>query len=419
MSKKNEKAIGSGIEEIKNKDGEILRYKFRCCVGRDERNKQIWKTKTISVDDPRIEGKTPAALRKELLRIKAEWDNEQKETFANSPSALDKNKITFDSFVTMKWWQDHVMDGSHKPTAIQFYKYMSNDLISYFGKKRLRSISGEDIKRYIKFLNNEAVTKKGEPLSATTKQHLFGTLRNILEYARRFHYIDSNPCQDLSQKEKPQREKKKVDFLEPEQAQRFLRALEKEPLFWRCFENILITCGLRRGECLGLEWQDIDEKKLTITIARNVTMDKNSELKYHIGTPKTGEGRTVPISKRLFNMLQDLRREQEKKFDVKFAPTAFIFCSPNNPLKPIFPTEPTRWQRRFVKRHKLPPVSPHDLRHTAASLALEAGANLKEVQMLLGHQDPSTTLAFYAGITEAAERKVIEGIENILTVKQA
>ena len=69
---------------------------------------------------------------------------------------------------------------------------------------------------------------------------------------------------------------------------------------------------------------------------------------------------------------------------------------------------------QFVKRHHLPNMSPHDLRHTAATLALESGANLKDVQQLLGHADPSTTMAFYTGVTEEAQRRTVEGIESMI-----
>ena len=67
-----------------------------------------------------------------------------------------------------------------------------------------------------------------------------------------------------------------------------------------------------------------------------------------------------------------------------------------------------------MKRHGLPDASPHDLRHSAATLALESGADLKQVQELLGHKDASTTLSFYAGVTEAAKRRTVEGIEGLL-----
>ena len=307
------------------------------------------------------------------------------------------------------------MDGTHTPSSISFYKYMSDDLVSYFGRKKLNSIDAEAVKRYIKFLNTEATSKNGEPLAPTTIQHHFGTLRNIMQYARRFHYIQFDPCQDLSQKEKPHRGKKKVDFLPPAQAQRFIQCVADEPLYWQCLLNVLITTGLRRGEAVGLQWGDIDSDKLTISISRNVSIDKDSPEKYHIGDTKTGEDRVVPISLRLYTLLMSFKREQESKYQAALMPSAFIFCSDANPYAPLYPTTVTRHVSKFIKRHNLPNVSPHDLRHTAATLALESGADLKQVQELLGHKDASTTMQFYAGVTDEAKRRTVEGIESIIS----
>lgn len=234
----------------KNKSGEVISYKIMVCVGRDDATyKQIWRTRTIK----RPEGLTPAREKKEVQRIADEWERGQKEEYDKNHAKVDKDKITLADFIKSHWWTDHVMDGTHTPSSISFYQYMSDDILAYFGpKKQLKQIDAEAVKRYVKFLNTEARTKQGKPYSATTVQHHFGTLRNILEYARRFHYIKFDPCQDLSQKEKPHREKKKVDFLEASKAREFMLCLENEPLFWRAFVNVLLTCGLRRGEAVGL-----------------------------------------------------------------------------------------------------------------------------------------------------------------------
>lgn len=399
------------IDTRKNKQGEVTGYRLRACVGRDEQYKQVWRTTTIK----RPDGLTPAKEKKEVQRIATEWEAMQKAEYERSHAKEDKEKITLADFIKNHWWPDHVLDGTHTPSSISFFGYMSDDIISYFGpQKRLKQIDAESVKRYLKYLTKEARTKRGEPYSATTVQHHFSTLRNILEYARRFHYIQSDPCQDLSQKEKPHREAKKVDFLSPEQAREFMRCLDEEPLFWRVYMNVLITCGLRRGECTGLQWQDIDPDKLTLNICRNVTIDREAPEKYRVGTTKTGESRIVPISPRVYDLLMELKREQEARFQMRLFPTNFIFCRSSDPRRPVYVTEPTRFQRKFVKRHNLPNVSPHDLRHTAATLALESGASLKQVQQLLGHRDAGTTMAFYVGVTEEAQRRTVEGIESLL-----
>lgn len=401
------------IDTRRDKAGEIVGYRFRACLGRDEQGKQIWRTTSFS----RPEGLTPKKEEAEVKRQADAWEQEQRAEYERTHSKEDKSKITFEAFVREKWWRDHVMDGTHTPSSISFYKYMSDDLVSYFGKKRLNGIDAEAVKRYIKFLNTEATSKNGEPLAPTTIQHHFGTLRNIMQYARRFHYIQADPCQDLSQKEKPHRGKKKVDFLDPAQAQRFIQCVADEPLYWQCLLNVLITTGLRRGEAVGLQWGDIDGEKLTLSISRNVSVDTHSPDKMHIGSTKTGEDRVVPISFRLYGLLKSFKQEQEAKYHAALMPSAFIFCSESNPYAPLYPTTVTRHVSSFIKRNKLPNVSPHDLRHTAATLALESGADLKQVQELLGHKDASTTMQFYAGVTDEAKRRTVEGIESLIAAK--
>ena len=394
----------------KNKNGDIISYKFRLSLGRDEEYKQVWRTKTVKSET--LAGLTPKKLKKELNRQYDEWAEAQKADYSRSHSKVDKERITLRSFVNEHWWPDHVEDGTHTPKSIKFYDSMKANILQYFGENaRLSQIDAETVKRYVNHLRTEAVSKRGKPYSPTTVQHHFSTLRNILSYAARYHYIDANPCGDLSQREKPHREKKEIDFLVKEDALLFLKNLEQEPLFWRCFGSVLIYAGLRRGEAIGLQWGDIDKDK--VTIRRNVTEDKNSEDKRHVGPTKTKEGRTVYFGIGLLSLLQQFKHEQESKYG-SLLPHAYVFCTPEDPYMPIYPSVPTKWFSRFEERHDLPKVSPHDLRHTAASLALESGADLKQVQELLGHKDATTTMQFYSGLSEERKRRTSEKIEELL-----
>lgn len=404
----------------RNKSGEIISYKIMACVGRDDLYRQVWRTMTIK----RPEGLTPAKEYKEVQRQADAWEQVKREEFNRTHTRGDKTKITLKQFVDEHWMPDHVKDGEHTPQTVAFYEDMSADILDYFGpRQKIASIDAEAVKRYIKWLRTDARTKPkikkdgkpgkpGRPYAASTIQHHFSTLRNILRYAERLDYISKDPTRKLSDKEKPHREEKPVDFLATDDARRFLACLDEEPLFWRAFMNVLIITGLRRGECVGLQWSDFHADDLTLDIRLNVTIDKNAPGKIHIGKTKGKEGRTVPISARVAELLQEHRREQAN--GGKLLGRAYIFSSPGDPYTPIYPTTPTKWQASFVKRHKLPKVSPHDLRHTAATLALEAGANLKDVQTLLGHKDPATTMKFYAGISRARQRITADGIENLI-----
>ena len=399
------------IIEKRNKAGELTAYKIMVCVGRDEANRQIWRTCTLK----RPEGLTPAKERKEIERQADAWAEAQKAEYQISHDRMDKSKITFTDFVTNRWLPDFVHDGSHKAAGAVFYESMAGIITGYFGpKKRLAQIDAEAVKRFVKYLNTEAKTQKGKPFSKTTIQHAFGTLRSLLNYAVRMGYLPSNPCERLTAKEKPHREQKSVDFLDTTQTQRFLAALEGEPLFWQTYMNILLFAGLRRGEAIGLRWADIDVDKLTLSVERNVTAVKGTPGGYVIGTPKSGKGRTVPISERILAMLLKLKRERETAMQLKLMPSTYIFCRSSDPSLPLFPSSPTKWMSRFVEKNNLPPISPHDLRHSCATLALTGGAGLKDVQTLLGHADASTTLKFYSGVNEESQRRTTDGIETLL-----
>lgn len=400
----------ASVQERRNKNGEVTGYRVRICLGRDDNYKQQFRSTTF----PRPEGLTPAKERKEIQRQADEWEKQQRAEYETTKRKEPKDKITFATFVREHWFPDHVRDGNHTPSSISFYQYMSDDLIAYFGeRKKLRTIDTEAVKRYIAWMRNEATTKTGKPYSPSTVQHHYKTLRTIMEYARRMKYISADPCQDLAKSETPKKPKKHVDYLSTDDAMRFLAALEAEPLYWRTLMTVLIKLGLRRGEAVGLQWQDIDFDKQIITVQRNVTIDRDAPEKYHIGATKTGEIRPLAATASLLALLRQHKAEQEAHFGAVL-PNAFVFYRDTDPYTPIYPTEPTRWQRRFVNRNGLPNVSPHDLRHTAATLWLEGGATLKDVQTMLGHADASTTMDFYVGVNEESQRRAVEGMEKLL-----
>ena len=401
----------------RNSKGEIISYRFRVCVGREEgTRKQIWRTCTI----PRPQGLTPRKEEAEVDRLLKEWEKQQRDEFKKSPAvSADKDKITFKRFVEEHWLVDHVRTKDHTPSSIKFFEYTVAEAIEFFGdRKKLIEIDVEDVKRYLNRLKTKE-NKRGEVFGATSVKHFYGTLKNVLSYAKRLHYIDNNPCDDLLTKEKPHRQKREIDFLKPEQARRFLDCLQTEPIFWQALFTVMLKAGLRRGETAGLEWRDINEKELTLSVVRNATLDKNSEKGIFIGPPKTGEARTLPISKELCALLKRLKAAQEEKFQAVLMPNSFVFCNDCDPFRPIRPDSITTKLRRFTEKNHLPNVSPHDLRHSAASLSLAAGADLKQIQKLLGHADPETTMRFYAEVTEEAQRETADKLEALLNVKNA
>ncbi len=285
-------------------------------------------------------------------------------------------------------------------------------------KKPLDSVTPDDLRRYVAKLQAEDAKPTDKPLSAATVKHYFKTLNVIFNYAERHNRIERNPMRKVNP---PKLEHHDVDFLAPEQAQAFIKALTDAPIRWRAFMTLLIGTGLRRGEAVGLQWQDVDLKAATITISRNVTFSRG---KIIVDTPKSSRSnRTLPITPGLVSLLKEWQSAQltewqgltvNTKVTAMLAPKAYVFGSEIDPYAPMFPHTPTRWLKSFIKKHGLPDVSPHDLRHTAGSLMLASGATIKDVQDTLGHADPSTTLKFYAGTTPESLRKAADGLAALL-----
>ena len=94
-------------------------------------------------------------------------------------------------------------------------------------------------------------------------------------------------------------------------------------------------------------------------------------------------------------LLKEWRKQSEIQNPKKCLDKAFLFGSPADCFSPRDSSAVTRYMSRFVKTNGLPDVSPHDLRHTCASLLLNNGADIKSVQEILGHADAATTLNFY------------------------
>lgn len=392
----------ASVKPNTNKDGEIISYRWRACLGRDDLGNQKFATKTV----PAPQNMTPGKALKEMKRQADSWEKGMKE------GVVPVDIQSFRYFVQETWWKTHVLNGEHKPTTIDFYANMTVRLLDAFGSKDLTGIKASDIQQFLNSL-------RGQNLSSATIRHYYNLLGILFGYAEKFDHIERNPMLKI---DAPKKDAHTVDFLTPEQAQQFIKALESAPLRWKTLMNVLISSGLRRGEVVGLKWEDVNLKEMTISVNRSVTSSKSTRIS--IGTPKSVNSiRTLPITPRLASLLKEWQSAQlaewqgltvDKKVTRMLMPSAYVFGSEVDPSKPMYPTSPTRWLSKFVKAHNLPNISPHDLRHTAGSLMLASGASIKDTQDYLGHEDAKTTLRFYAGTTPESLRKAADGLATLL-----
>jgi len=376
------------------RNGKVISYRFTACLERDAQGKQVRRYMTWTVP----EGLTPSKAKKAAERAADDWEQEvraeyQKEKAQGRAYRLppDKRHDDFVSFVNDTWLPLQVRGGNDKPTTVAFYQHMAKTITKYFKGAVLQEIGPLDIQKYLVYLRTEYKSQLGKPLSPKSLRHQYGTLNLIFGYAEKQEMIAKNPMDKV---DAPKKEKKPVDALNQEQAAKFFHCLSNCPLDFRCILQLLITTGIRRGECMGLQWKDIDEKASTITIERNVTYTPASGV--IVSTPKTANSvRTIPIMPSTLHLLQQWREQTERDHPNTILKEAFLFPKGNDVFTARDPNSVTRRVKRFMKNNGFPDLSPHDLRHSCATLLLSQGADIKSVQEILGHADASTTLNFY------------------------
>ena len=378
----------ASIIEKTNKSKTIT-FKFKACLGRDAYGKQIFRCTTWKPPEDMSKSKS----RKEAQRLADEWERQLKE---NNSEAAQMNGETqkdysFSQFVNEIWIPLFVRNGEHRPSTIAMYLNILKVILPYFKDVPIDKICGLQITTYLTWLRNEYKTARGKPLAEKSIKHHYNILGLIFNYAEKQDIISKNPMRKV---DAPKVTKKAVDALSEEQATEFFNALNTCSFDFRCLLYLLITCGLRRGECLGLQWQDIDFENKTVSVARAVTY--TSECGTRVSAPKTVNSiRIIPIMESVAQMLKVLLNMQMRNTTNKDLSKAFIFGKQEDVFSPRDPNAVTRRMKRFVRSVGLPDYSPHDLRHTCASLLLSSGADIKSVQEILGHADARTTLNYY------------------------
>lgn len=166
---------------------------------------------------------------------------------------------------------------------------------------------------------------------------------------------------------------------------------------------LLGTVGLRWGEAIGLRWRDVDFDRHRISVRVSATQVGNGIV---VGLPKSWEARTVVFPEALD---EPLRRLGEGR-----GADDLLFAGPlDGHMRQPKPKDGS-WYAGAVKRAGLKPMTVHDLRHTAASLMVRSGANVKAVQAQLGHKSAAMTLDIYADLFDDDLDAVGEAMNAIL-----
>ena len=335
----------------------------------------------------------PSKARRLAEKEAAKWEAQLRDTSVAPPPPPPPSiqKDDFITFIDDVWLPLQVRGSGLKPRTVAFYESMIKPIKLYFRGQTLQEITAMDIERYLSYLRKDYKGHSGGPMKPKTVHHQYNTLNLIFGYAEKQEIIDKNPMRKV---DAPKKEWHPVDALTPEQAKVFFSLIPSCPLDFRCILYLLITTGIRRGECMGLRWNDIDEKSKTIKIQRNIAYTPKDGV--IVSTPKTVNSiRVIPLMPITLSCLQEWRKQTEGEHPNADLRDAYLFPNAKGIYLPRDPNSITRRVKRFMKNNGLPDLSPHDLRHSCASLLLANGADVKSVQEILGHADASTTLNFY------------------------
>ncbi|WP_301994366.1 site-specific integrase [Brevibacillus laterosporus] len=215
---------------------------------------------------------------------------------------------------------------------------------------------------------------------------------------------------------KPKVEQEEMSVYEEEEIRLLFIALEKKSLMWRTMVTLALTCGLRRGELLALEWDNVNFEESYIYIKHSLSYSKESG--YLIKEPKTKNSkRKVSIPLSLIPDLKELKKQAMKdrlKAEELWegGERFFVFTSWHG--KPLYPSSVKTWWSRFTKRHSLRYIRFHDLRHTSATLLINQGVHTKIVSQRLGHAKTSTTNDIYAHVLLSADKETAKHFDSLL-----
>lgn len=373
----------------KKKNGKTVSFQFTCCFGRDAHGKQIRRYSTWIP----TEGLTPSKARKAAEKAADAWEevmrSEYEKDLRNPERVMTKelvnSKMNFSCFINDVWFPLRIDNGENKAKTVSYYSSTAKNIVSYFDGVSIQKICSTDIQRFLNYLHTE------KQYSAQYVQHHYRCLKVIFDFSISQGVLFENPMERVI---KPKLQKKKVDALSQTEARRFFDVLGSVPLDFRCLLYLMVSVGLRRGECLGLQWGDIDEVCSTIKIERNVVYSAKTGVV--VNTPKTAASvRIIPVLPSVLALLRELKHQRQRENPNVILEKSYIFPSKQDVFKARNPDAVTRRTKRLMKSIGINSYSPHDLRHSAASLMLSSGADIKSVQEILGHASASTTLNFY------------------------
>lgn len=314
--------------------------------------------------------------------------------------AVDSGRYQSPDKTTVEQWLNTWLDTfckvKVKPLTLNSYQAaIKNHIIPSIGAVKLQALRGVHIQK----LYNSMISDGKSP---KTVKNISAILHTALSIAVKQGLILANPCDAA---ELPRVTQKEIRPLTDGEIPKFISAIEGHP-----FRNAYALClfaGLREAECLGLSWDQIDFEKKRITVSQQLQRVREKGGGYYIAdSTKGGRPRSIEPPEIAFKYL---RAERVRQIENQLLAGEVW----NNEWNLVF-TDATGKHlatHTFYKHFKAiaesigrPDARPHDLRHTAATVAIASGADIKSVQDLMGHATAAFTLNVYAHTSDQMKK---------------
>ena len=316
----------------------------------------------------------------------------KKEALAYERDFLEKQSATPDmTFQNLYELYMEDMTARLKQSTILTKKHIcETHILPFFGKKPINEIKASDVRRWQNQLMN---SPKG--YSKTYLKTINNQLTCMINYAKRFYDLNTNPCGQAGSIGQAKAEE--MDYWTYDEYIAFRGGIKDKPLSYICFQ-VLYWTGMREGELLALTAADIDLDTKQIDINKTYQRLHGEDI---ITTPKTRKSkRKVPIP--------DFLCQELKEYI-----TSRYMLAPNERLFPITKSFLSHEMERGCKATGVKRIRIHDIRHSHASLLINQGCDALILADRLGHEKVSTTLNTYSHLFPHKQQELVSNLEQL------
>ncbi len=329
---------------------------------------------------------------------------QEAELVANGNSTKD---ILFTDY--MKQWLEKMKLQIRPTTYSGYHDNVYGIIIPYFKpmKLKLRDVTPKHIQDFY--------TKQRQRVKGTTVKSYHANIHKAFKDARKLQLIDSNPMECV---DPPKKEPYHGQTYTVEEAQKIL-ALISDTIF-EIPITMMLFYGLRREEAIGLKWQNIDFDNDTFLIAHTVTetkVDRHLQMVKEDLTKNSSSYRSLPLVAPVKELLLEKKQsiqEYRKLFKRSYYREDSDYVCVNEIGELIKPRTLSDNFKRIISQNKIRNLRLYDCRHTAASIMLKNGVNMKKIQMILGHSDYATTANIYSHLDYTDKISATETMKEII-----